>query len=224
MGRRAYGGRKILWMAVPTPFPLGRCIFLRVSPKPCTPRPGLRHSVRMPGLVYAFADGAPAYPCSTRLHTSLECKVGLGFRRAPPCVLACSKCPGGLCANGAPAYPCGARLHTFRGPQGWAGVPSRIRRPENSEEHCSDPVSLWKKPIPACLWDHKDEVSHPVYHVCGTRLRRCRPTPVNGISSRKIRVFAPTAPLLTLAAQVPYVPEEQGWAGAPSRPPLCVSV
>ena len=34
--------------------------------------------------------------------------------------------------------------------QGWAGAPSRIRRPENSEEHCSDPVSLRKKPIFAC--------------------------------------------------------------------------
>ena len=27
----------------------------RVSPKPCTPRPGIRHSVRMPGLVYAVS-------------------------------------------------------------------------------------------------------------------------------------------------------------------------
>ena len=43
--------------------------------------------------------------------------------------------------------------------QGWAGVPSRIRRPENSEEHFPTPFPLGKNGfshvIFACLWDQK---------------------------------------------------------------------
>ena len=124
-------------------------------------------------------------------------------------------------ANGAPAYPCGARLHTFRDPQGWAGVPSRIRRPENSEEHCSDPVSLRKNPISAwnLLACGIQKVMSPtqVYHVCGTRLRSRRPTPVNGIASGCSNSLRPRRPCLPLQYQVAYVPGVQGWAGAPSR-------
>ena len=65
----------------------------------------------------------PCLPLLPRFHTSLGSKVGLGFRRAPPCVLACSKCPGGLCANGAPAYPCClGRTKSLEARLGWGSV------------------------------------------------------------------------------------------------------